>query len=81
MKMKENNTSNIQKSIWIELWDCIKNGKSRLDYPNFPFSTFNFKKLSLGHNMFFTLQTVYTKGERRLAVRADDIRSYSYARA
>ena len=36
---------------------------------NFPFSTFNFKKLSLGHNMFFTLQTVYTKGERRLAVK------------
>ena len=26
---------------------------------NFPFSTFNFKKLSLGHNMFFTLQTVF----------------------
>lgn len=24
---------------------------------------------TLGHNMFFTLQTVYTKGERRLAVK------------
>ena len=46
MKMKENNTSNIQKSIWIELWDCIKNGKSRLDYPNFPFSTFHFQLIS-----------------------------------
>ena len=44
--MKENNTSNIQKSIWIELWDCIKNGKSRLDYPNFPFSIFNFQLIS-----------------------------------
>ena len=32
------------------------------------FSTFNFKKLSLGHNMFFTLQTVFTNRERRLAV-------------
>lgn len=44
--MKENNTSNIQKSIWIELWVCIKNGKSRLDYPNFPFSTFHFQLIS-----------------------------------
>ena len=45
--MKENNTSNIQKSIWIELWACIKNGNSRLVYPNFPFCSFLFKFFSV----------------------------------
>jgi len=28
---------------------------------NFPFSTFNLKKLPLGHNMFLILQTVTAK--------------------
>ena len=47
---------------------------------NFPFSTFNFKKLSLWHNKFFTLQTIYTNWERRLAVRASNERPYWIAK-
>ena len=34
---------------------------------NFPFSTFNFKKLPLGHNVFLILQTVFTNGVQRHA--------------